>query len=454
MTEFDVLVERRLAEFLDRLFSLLRIRSVSADPGYRDQVNQCAEWLAGYLKQLLGHAEVIGDFGLPLVYAHSQHEPTKPTVLFYAHYDVQPAKMADGWSADPFEPGVVDGKIIARGAADDKGPMMMVLSAIELLNELGSLPVNFKVIVEGEEEASGDAIFKFVESHRRRLGCDVLVLCDTGGFGQDQPAITYGTRGIVYKQIDMVGPNRDLHSGAFGGIVANPAQALVSLLGRLVDAGGRINVPGFYDRVRPIEPEEHEQIAALPYDEGQVARQLELKALSGESDFLPLERLGCRPDLSVNGIVSGYTGEGPKTVLPSSASAKISARIVPDQRAAEVSELLDRTILALADPGVTTMIKTMGLADPYLAPRTGPVIDAACRVIRDAFGTAPALVREGGTIPILPFFKDKLTSTILAMGFARPDSAAHGPNEYFHIDDFRRGICAICSLFGELTRHL
>lgn len=442
----ETLVDKNIDRFLHRLLALLRIPSVSADPTCYEHIDRAATYLADYLNDLLGDVNVDRQFGHPIITAQSPPDPDKPTVLFYGHYDVQPAEPADGWHTDPFQPVLQNGKITGRGAADNKGPVVMALAAVEILKHAGPLPVHVKVILEGEEEASGQAIFKYVETHRQRLACDLLLICDTGGFAPGRPAISYGARGLVYKQIDMVGPNQDLHSGSFGGVVPNPAAALVDLLARLIAPDGKIAIAGLYDRVRPIDPDEHDQFAALPYDVDQLRQRFDLNDLAGETEFLPLERLGCRPNLAINGLAGGYTGEGPKTVLPSRASAKISIRLVPDQRAADVSEQLDHTIRTLADPAVTTTITTMGLADPYLGPRTGPAIDAACHAIRHAFGQPPALLREGGTLPILASFKQHLTESILPIGFSRPDCSAHGPNEYFHLDDFRRGICALCRL--------
>jgi acetylornithine deacetylase/succinyl-diaminopimelate desuccinylase-like protein len=440
MPDLAALVNERIDSFLGTLFCLLRFKSVSADPLCRQEISRCSDWLVDYLKKLLGHAEANTDYGLPVVYAETPAAPDRPTVLLYGHYDVQPAQSDDGWTTDPFEPQLIDGRMVARGIADNKGPLMVYLSALELLKPLGPLPVNVKVILEGEEESAGDAIAKYIEAHREKLRCDLIISTDAGGFGRGRPALTYGYRGMVYKQIDVVGPNQDLHSGSFGGIVPNPAQALVRILDRLVEPDGKINVPGLYDKVRPIDPEEHERIAALPRTTEQYLGGIKVKGLAGESEFLPMERLWCRPNLCINGIVSGYTGAGAKTVLPARASAKFSVRIVPDQQPEEVSELLDRAILDLADPAVDVTIQTLGTAEPFLGLRTGPAVDAACRASQEVAGVEPARVREGGTVPIMAFFKRHLTGNILALGFTTPDCGAHGPNEFFNLADFRQGI--------------
>ncbi|NLX06969.1 MAG: M20 family dipeptidase [Phycisphaerae bacterium] len=452
MTDFAQQVNQRFEEFQARLLEFLRFRSVSADRALHGEVAAAARWLADYLHELLGHAEIHDGLGLPLIYAQTEQDPDKPTVLFYGHYDVQPAHREDGWATEPFEPTMVDGRIVGRGTADDKAPIILYLSAVQLLREQGALPVNLKVIFEGEEESTGEAIFKFVEGRRDHLACDLLISTDAGGFAPGRPAITYGTRGIVYKQIDVTGPNQDLHSGTFGGLVPDPGAALVSVLGRLIGPDGRIDVPGLYDRVRPIASEEHEQFLSLDFGEEDLCRRLEVEGLAGEPEFLPVERLWCRPSLTINGLVGGYTGEGPKTVLPSKASAKLSVRIVPDQTPQEISALLDRRILDLADRRVRTTVQTLGLAEPYLGPRTGPAVAATFKAVLGAFGIEPAMVREGGTLPIMPFFARKLTERILLLGFTRPDCGAHGPNEYFHIDDFRRGIHAVALLLEELGR--
>jgi acetylornithine deacetylase/succinyl-diaminopimelate desuccinylase-like protein len=454
MSDWNARVSERLDDFVARLFQWMRMRSISADPAYRAEIDAAAAWLVEAMRPVLGHAETVSEFGLPLAIGRTERRGDRPTVLVYGHYDVQPADRADGWSTDPFEPACIDGRLVGRGASDDKAPVMMILAALELLRERGELPVNVIMLIEGEEECSGHGVLKYVEAHRESLSPDLIVLSDTGGFSADRPAITYGTRGIVYKEIELVGPARDVHSGSFGGIVVDPNMAMAKLLAQLIDDSGRLNIAGLYDAVRPIGDDEHRQMAALNWNANDVCQSLATPSLIGESEYLPLERLGCRPSITINGVWGGYTGEGSKTVLPARAHAKLSVRLVPDQSAEVVSAQIDAALRSLVDPRVTLNIKTFGTADPFLGRRTGPAIDAATAAITEAFGVAPAMLREGGTLPILAFFQKHLTDNILPIGFSRPDCGAHGPSEYFHRDDFRRGIATFATLFSTLGSTL
>jgi len=450
MSQLKAHVQRNLDLYLSRLYEYLRFPSVSADPARRSDIAACARWLADYLGELLGEVEVNDRFGLPVVRAATKRDPAKPTVLLYGHYDVQPARVEDGWRTPPFEPTLVDGRIIGRGAADNKGPLLTYLFGLELAKRQGELPVNLIVLVEGEEESTGQALGRFIAANRSRLTAEAILNTDSGGLLPARPALTYGTRGIVYKQIDLEGANQDLHSGAFGGLVPNPAEALVHLLGELAGSDGRINIPELYDRVRPIDPDEHQQFLELEYDIEGLKTRFDLRELAGETEFLPVERLWCRPNLCINGLVGGYTGEGSKTVLPSRASAKFSVRIVPDQDPGEVSDLIDRRLNELADPGVKMTIRTLGLAEPYLGPRTGPLVEAARSACREAGGVEPATIREGGTIPILRELEQAISPNILMLGFSRPDCGAHGPGEYYHLDDFALGIETVALLIAKL----
>lgn len=454
MNDWNACVSQRLDGFVNRLFQWMRIKSISADSAYRRDIDAAANWLIDAMRPVLGHAETVSDFGLPLAIGRTERRTDRPTILIYGHYDVQPADRADGWSTDPFEPTCIDGKLVGRGACDNKAPVMMILAALELLRERGELPINVIMLIEGEEETSGHGVLKYVEAHRDELSPDLIVLSDTGGFSADRPAITYGTRGIVYKEIELIGPARDVHSGSFGGIVIDPNMALAKLLAQLIDGSGRLTIDGLYDTVQPIADDEHRQLASLNWNANEICSSLATPSLIGEANYLPLERLGCRPSITINGIWGGYTGEGSKTVLPARAHAKLSVRIVPNQSADVVSSQIDAALRKLVDPRVTLNIKTFGTADPFLGRRTGPAIDAATAAVTDAFGVAPAMLREGGTLPILAFFQKHLTDNTLPLGFSRPDCGAHGPNEYFHLDDFRRGIATFAALFSQLGSTL
>jgi len=450
MNAYHPLLNSRKDEFLQKLITLLKFPSVSADSAFNKDLEACADWLGDYLERLGGKVSKISDYGRPIVLGEFLVDPNKPTVLLYGHYDVQPAGDRSLWAQDPFEPLIQGKKLIARGASDNKGTFMVYLAAIELLSQKGPLPVNIKMVLEGEEESTGKAIFDLVEKQTDRLKSDLIISTDASGFIAGKPAITYGTRGIVYKQIDVYGPKQDLHSGSFGGPVVNPANALVMILSQLSSATGEINIPGVYDKVRPVEPDEREAFGQLEYNEKEYCESLGVSGLVCEPGFSVIEQLWCRPNLTVNGLESGYTGQGAKTVLPAKAMAKLSMRLVPDQDPKEISDLMDARIYALCPPGVKVEISTLGLAEAYIGPRKGPAVEAAKIAIEQSFGSSPSFTREGGTLPIMAHFKKFITDNILIIGLARPDSGAHGPNEYIHLDDYNRGIEMTCILFEQL----
>lgn len=454
MNEYRQRIERCHDDFLQKLITVLKFPSVSADPAFDRDLRACADWVSDYLRNIGGSVEQIHDYGRPIVYAEFAAGAGKPTVLLYGHYDVQPANDRSLWPQDPFEPRIDGRRLVARGASDNKGPFMAYLAALEVCRAAGRLPVNVKIVLEGEEESSGRAIFDLVEKQTARLKCDLVVSTDASGFFPGQPAITYGTRGLVYKQIDLYGPRQDLHSGSFGGAVQNPASALALMLGSLFDANGHINIPGIYDKVRPLGADERQGFRELEFNEQDYCAGLGISRTISEPGFSPVEQLWCRPNLAVNGFMSGYTGEGAKTVLPATAMAKLSMRLVPDQDPEEISALMDAHLKRICPPGVRMEITNLGMAEPFLGPREGPAVDAATAAIEKAFGARPAFIREGGTLPIMAHFKEYLTENILIIGLTRPDSGAHGPNEYFHLDDFGRGIEMCCVLFEQLAERL
>jgi acetylornithine deacetylase/succinyl-diaminopimelate desuccinylase-like protein len=448
------LVNDQKNDILQKLITLLKFPSVSADPAFKDSLQACADWLTGYLSGMGAKVSQITDYGRPVVFAEFLIDPKLPTVLLYGHYDVQPAADLEMWQQDPFNPLIQGRKLIARGAADNKGTFMPFLAAIELLQKVKPLPLNIKIVLEGEEESTGKALFDFVEKQSERLKCDLVLSTDAGGFIPGKPAITYATRGLVYKQIDLYGPIQDLHSGSFGGAVQNPANALALMLGSLFDAHGHINIPGVYDQVRPIEPDERRGFAELEFNEKEYCKGLGISQTIHEPEFSIIEQLWCRPNLTINGLLSGYTGEGAKTVLPARATAKLSLRLVPDQVPQKMSDLLDAHLKNICPPGIRMEITTLGLAEPYLGPRKGPAAQAAAAAIEKAFGNRPAFIREGGSIPIMEHFKKFINENILILGLGRPDSGAHGPNEYMHLDDFEKGIEMACALYEELADNL
>jgi acetylornithine deacetylase/succinyl-diaminopimelate desuccinylase-like protein len=447
-------IHRRKTEFLNRLIDVLKFKSISADRAFEKDIKRCAEFVSSYLKRIGGNVKLITEFGKPIVYAEFIRDKSVPTAVIYGHYDVQPEGELSLWKSNPFSPMIEGKQLIARGSADNKGPFMAYLSAIDLRMRNGDLPINLKVIIEGEEESSGHGLFKFVEKRKKELSCDLVISTDAGGIMDGVPTIVYATRGIVYKQIDVYGPAQDLHSGSFGGPVQNPACALAIILSHLFDQKGKILIPGVYDRVMKLSRQEKSDFARIPMSVKKYCASLGISEIVCEKGFSLFEQVWCRPNLTVNGLISGYTGEGSKTVLPAKASAKISMRLVPNQKASEISRLMDAYIKKVTPAGVKTKISTFGLADPFLGNRSGRAMESAIETIETVFGQKPLLIREGGTLPIMTHFQKYLSDTILNLGIARNDCRAHGPNEYLNLDDYYRGIEMACLLFDSLERTL
>jgi succinyl-diaminopimelate desuccinylase len=441
-------------EFLDKYMTVLRFPSVSADSAFAADVQACADWLGDYMSKLGARVEQIRDYGRPVIFGDFYVSPDLPTLVLYGHYDVQPAADIELWHGNPFEPLIKDGRLYARGATDDKGPIMMGLLAIELLRSQGTLPMNIKVVLEGEEESTGDALHKFLQNQTDRLKCDLVLCTDASSFAHDRPAINYSTRGLVYKQIDVAGPSHDLHSGSFGGPVQSASNALALILAGLFEANGKINIPGVYDKVLPISPEEREAFSRLTFDLDRYKQYVGVSELISEDGFGVLEQSWCRPCLTVNGLLSGYTDEGPKTVLPSRAMAKLSMRLVPNQNPAEISELMDKRIRELCPPGVKLEIKTLGQSQPFLGLRSGTAVEAVIEAGLDVYGRKPDLTREGGTIPILTHFANYLTKDVLNIGLTGTECNTHGPNENIVLDLFYKGIEMNCLLFESLAKKL
>lgn len=451
----DVLaaIEQDKSTYLEELKDFLRIPSVSAVPSHREDVLRCSRFVLQQMQQAGLEAEVIETEGYPLVYGEWLGAPGKPTLLFYGHYDVQPEDPVELWRHPPFEPTVEGDCLVARGSTDDKGQSFAHLKGIEaILKQRGSLPVNVKMIVEGEEEVGGEAIEHFVQSDAGdKLGCDAVIVSDSSMFGPGQPALLYGLKGLAYMEIKVSGPNRDLHSGSFGGAVMNPANALCQIIAKLQDpVTGRILIPGFYDAVRDVEDWERKEFAELPFDEAAYAGDLGVDELWGEAGYTTLERTWARPTCDVNGIYGGYEGEGAKTVLPAWAGAKVSMRLVPDQTSQDIGELFEEYVRSITPPGVTVELSQVHGAEPVLVDIRGSIADAAAAALADVWGKRPVRIREGGSIPIVGTFTQVLKVPVLLLGFGLPDDNLHSPNEKFNISHFYNGIRTVVRLIDRV----
>ena len=424
-----------------QLLELLKIPSISAQPAHAADMVLAAEWVRGRLDEAGLGAEVLPTAGHPVVFADSGPVEGGPTVLVYGHYDVQPIGEAEKWDSPAFEPTVRDGAIYARGAADDKGQMMTHVCAAAAWHAVANRPpVRLKFLIEGEEETGSPNLGAFVREHRDRLACECVAISDTAKLDADTPAITYGTKGLVYKEVRLFGPSKDLHSGSFGGSVANPATVLATLVASLKDDADRVTIPGFYDDVRDLTAEEHGLLSKLPFDEVAYAKQLGAPGLYGEAGYTALERRWARPTLDVNGLYGGYMGDGAATIIPASAGVKLSMRLVPQQDPERISASFDTFLGDRCPDAVRMEITTHGLATAYVAPLDSHPVRAGARAIEAGFGRRPVFIREGGTLPILPMFKSELGADSVMLGFCRPDCNAHSPNEFFHLDDFHAGI--------------
>ncbi len=429
---------------LDELFSLIRIPSISAQPEHHDDMLACAErWRQLLLEAGADEAMVMPSQGNPMVFAQKTVNPEAKTVLIYAHYDVMPAEPLELWKSAPFEPEVHDGRIWARGADDDKGQSFIQVKAFEYLVKNGLLTHNVKFIFEGEEEIGSPSLEAFCQDHRDLLKADVILVSDTSMLGADLPSLTTGLRGLAYWEIEVTGPNRDLHSGHFGGAVANPINVLCQMLARVVDADGRITVPGFYDDVEEVPQAERDMIAHIPFNEEKYKAAIGVKELFGEKGYSTLERNSCRPSFDICGIWGGYTGEGSKTVLPSKAHAKVSCRLVPHQDHHKISQLFADYIRSIAPATVQVKVTPMHGGQGYVCPITLPAYQAAEKGFEKAFGRKPLAVRRGGSIPIISTFEQVLGIKTVLMGFGLESNAIHSPNENIPLDILRKGIEAV-----------
>lgn len=453
MPTLDQYLEEQSLAFEDDLCALLRIPSVSADSKHKPDVRRAAEWVAGQFRGLGFSTNLVETAGHPVVYAESPAVPDAPTVLVYGHYDVQPPDPLTEWISPPFEPTRRNGNLYARGATDDKGQMLThVKSAQAWIKTAGKLPINLKYLIEGEEEVGSAHLEQFIEEHRKQLACDVIVISDTSQFGAGKPAITYGLKGIAYFELRLTGPKQDLHSGTFGGAVTNPANALVKMLAALMNERGQVQLPGFYDQVQPLSEAERRQMAGLGFDERSFMTQIGVKAVTGEEGFSTLERRWARPTCDINGLWSGYQGEGSKTVLPAKAGAKFSFRLVPNQDPKQVHKSLEAMLERLCPPGIQMELIAFHGAPGVVVPLESPYMAAAAKAIEAGFGRPPVFIREGGSIPVVSTFHQKLGVDTLLLGWGLDDDNTHSPNEKFCLADFHRGIKASAHLWEEIGK--
>lgn len=433
--------EKNKDRFLDELLELLRIPSVSANSDHKEDMRKCAEKVQQRLLEAgAATVKVYETAGHPVVYGEKIVDPSKPTVLVYGHYDVQPPDPLNLWHSGPFEPVIKDGRIYARGSADDKGQFYMHVKALEILSKTDSLQNNIKFLIEGEEEVGSPNLADFVAAHKDLLKCDVILISDSSMISMENPSIDIGVRGLAYIQVEVTGANRDLHSGVYGGAVANPITALAKMIASCHDANNHITIPGFYDDVVESTAAERKLMAEAPYDESEYKNDLGVQELWGEKGYTTNERTGIRPTLEINGIWGGYTGEGAKTVLPSKAFAKISARLVPNQSSEKITEMLLQHFRKIAPAGVTVEAQNLHGGEPYMTPIDSKAYQAAAQAIETTFGKKPIPVRGGGSIPICSILERELGVKIVFMGFGLDSDNLHSPNEKFDLVNFYKGI--------------
>jgi acetylornithine deacetylase/succinyl-diaminopimelate desuccinylase-like protein len=439
--------------YVDELKQYLAIPSISALPQHAADVRRAAEWTAEELKKVgLQNVRLIETPGHPVVYGDWLGAPGAPTILFYGHYDVQPVDPVDQWTSPPFEATVRDGEIYARGSADDKGQVFMHIKAVEAhLKQEGKLPLNIRFFIEGEEEVGSVHLDDFVRSHKDDLAADVVVISDSPMFDRGIPSICYGLRGLTYFQIDLRGSRTDLHSGSFGGAVANPAMVLAQMLAQMKDRGGRIKIPGFYDEVRELSEAERAEWKRLPFNETKYRKELGAPKLFGESGYTTLERVWARPTFEVNGLLSGFTGDGAKTVLPATAMAKVSMRLVPDQDPQKIGDLFEAYLHKVAPKTVELTITRMHGGKPWMTEFDNKYVRAAGRAIERGFGKPPVFNREGGSIPVVSTFQQELGLPSVLFGVGLPDENAHAPDEKLDLGNFHNGIIASAFLYQEIA---
>ena len=449
------LIEKDENRYLEELKEFVRIPSISADPEKVDKMIDCANWVKGQLDNMgMENTEIIETEGHPSVYGEWCKAEGKPTILIYGHYDVQPVDPVDLWDSPPFEPTVRNGGLYGRGTVDDKGQILLHMKAVEAhLRAEGELPINIKFLVEGEEEVGSKNLVPLIKDNLEKLKADLILISDSSMFAKGMPSICYGLRGISYFELRVKGTNGDLHSGSFGGAVINPANALARIIAKLKDEKGRILIPGIYDDVLPLTDEERKVFANLPHDDEKYRKMLGAPELFGEEGYSTLERVWARPCLDVNGIISGYTGEGAKTVIPAKASAKISLRLVPNQTPDRVEELFRKYIEEIAPPSVEVEIETLHGGMPYISPIDNPIFDSVREALKKGFKADTVAIREGGSIPIVTDFTELLKSPVILIGFGLPDENAHAPNEWIDLENYQKGILSMAYLYEGLAKH-
>lgn len=453
MGDYRGYVERRQGELLAELSAFLRVPSVSTAPQHRDEVRRAAEFLLGELTALGFEAALHETAGHPIVYAERRVSQAAPTILIYGHYDVQPPEPLELWTTPPFEPTVRDGALYARGASDDKGQVYAHLKGVEaVLAETGTLPLNVKFLIEGEEEIGSPNLVPFIDTHAELLAADIVLISDGAMAAPDTPTITYGLKGLAYLEVHVRGAAMDLHSGAFGGAAPNPINGLAKMIAALHDDAGRVAVPGFYDAVLDITPEEREVFGRAPFDEAALMEELGVSALPGEAGYTALERLWARPTLDCNGIGGGFQGEGSKTVIPAHAMAKISCRLVPNQTPQEITQKLGDYLRSLAPEGLSVEVIDLHGGDGALTPLTSGAVQAAGRALAEVYGKETVFARTGGTIPVASTFQKKLGADVVFVGLGLESDRAHSPNEKFDLVNYYRGIevsAALLEAFAE-----
>ncbi len=453
MKDVKEYIEANKDRFLNELIELLKIPSVSADSAYKSDTMAAAD----AVKKMLEHAgadntEICPTAGYPVVYGEKMIDPALPTILVYGHYDVQPADPIELWDSPPFEPVIKDEKIYARGAADDKGQMYMHVKALELMVKTDQLPCNVKFIIEGEEEVGSVNLGTFIQENKERLKADIILISDTSMLSMEHPSITTGLKGLSYLEVEVTGPNRDLHSGVYGGAVANPINILSKMIASLTDENNHITIPGFYDNVAEVSAEERAEMAKTPFDIEEYKDHLKIDDVHGEKGFSTIERTSIRPTLDVNGIWGGYIGEGAKTVLPSKANAKISMRLVPNQSSEEITQLFKNHFESIAPDSVKVVVKPHHGGEPYVTPIDIPAYQAAAQAIETTFGKPSIPVRAGGSIPIVALFEKELGLKSILLGFGLNSDAIHSPNEHYGIFNFLKGIETIPYFYENFSK--
>lgn len=441
MQAWNDYISQNKDRFLDELLELLRIPSISADSQYKDDVKRCAEAVKQSLLDAgCDKAEVCPTEGHPIVYGEKIIDPSLPTVLVYGHYDVQPPDPLDLWDSGPFEPVIKDGNIYARGAADDKGQFFMHVKAFEVMAKTNTLACNVKMMIEGEEEVGSDNLGKFLESNKEKLAADIVLVSDTAMISMENPSLETGLRGLSYVQVEVTGPNRDLHSGVYGGAVANPINTLCQMIASMHDENGHITIPGFYDKVQNLTEDERTALNNAPFDLDEYKKDLGIDDVRGEDGYTTIERTGIRPTLDVNGIWGGYIGEGAKTVLPSKAYAKISMRLVPNQTSEEITKIFSDHFKSIAPDSVKVKVTPHHGGEPVVTPTDSDAYKAAAKAISTAFGKDPIPTRGGGSIPIVALFESVLGLKTVLMGFGLDSDAIHSPNEKYGVENYMKGI--------------